>query len=169
MHAETHSSLVKRQKNDASNAAAIVIAAQRPEMRFVEGKSAEQQSRAMLFRTRSRLVRQLTELTNMLRAFLYELGHVVPQGIHNLPRIANIVGDCDNDLPEIARTKYHDLPEQIAAMTRRIETSGRRIKALAGQADIARRLQTMPGVARTMWAMLAKQEDYRAPATAIAA
>lgn len=35
---------VKRQKNDAADAEAIVIAAQRPEMRFVEPKSAEQQS-----------------------------------------------------------------------------------------------------------------------------
>lgn len=36
---------VKRQKNDVADAEAIVIAAQRPEMRFVEPKSAEQQSR----------------------------------------------------------------------------------------------------------------------------
>jgi transposase len=35
---------VKRQKNDAADAEAIVIAAQRPEMRFVEPKTAEQQS-----------------------------------------------------------------------------------------------------------------------------
>lgn len=69
---------------------------------------------------------------NMLRAFLYELGHVVPQGIRHLPRIANIVGDLDNDLPEIARIECDDLLEQIAAMTERITTSDRRIKALAG-------------------------------------
>ena len=43
---------VKRQKNDAADAEAIVIAAQRPEMRFVDPKSAEQQSRAVLFRAR---------------------------------------------------------------------------------------------------------------------
>ena len=78
---------VKRQKNDAADAEAIVIAAQRPEMRFVEPKSAEQQGRAMLFRARTRLVQQRTELVNMLRAFLYELGHVVSQGINNVPRI----------------------------------------------------------------------------------
>jgi transposase len=137
---------VKRQKNDAADAEAIVIAAQRPEMRFVEPKTTEQQSRAMLFRARARLVRQRIELVNMLRAFLYELGHVVPQGIHHLPRIAAIVSDLDNDLPAIARMECHDLVEQIEAMTGRIATSDRRIKALAGQADIARRLQTMPGV-----------------------
>lgn len=137
---------VKRQKNDAADAEAIVIAAQRPEMRFVEAKTAEQQSRAMLFRSRARLVRQRTELVNMLRAFLYEVGYVVPQGIHHLHRIAAIVDDPGNDLPELARVECQELLEQIAAMTGRIATSDRRIKALAEQADIARRLQTMPGV-----------------------
>jgi transposase len=43
---------VKRQKNDAADAEAIVIAAQRPEMRFVEPRSEEQQARAVLFRSR---------------------------------------------------------------------------------------------------------------------
>lgn len=137
---------VKRQKNDAADAEAIVIAAQRPEMRFVEAKTAEQQSRAMLFRSRARLVRQRTELVNMLRAFLYELGYVVPQGIHHLHRVAAIVDGPGNDFPELARVECQELLEQIAAMTERITTSDRRIKALAGQADIARRLQTMPGV-----------------------
>ncbi|TDQ13638.1 hypothetical protein DEV91_14127 [Phyllobacterium brassicacearum] len=41
---------VKRQKNDAADAEAIVIAAQRPEMRFVEPRSEWQQARAVLFR-----------------------------------------------------------------------------------------------------------------------
>ena len=122
------------------------IAAQRLEMRFVEPKSAEQQGRAMLFRARARLVQQRTELVNMLRAFLYELGHVVPQGINNVPRIAAIITKPDSDLPEIARIECRDLLEQIEAMTVRIATSDRRIKELAGQADMARRLQTMPGV-----------------------
>ena len=45
---------VKRQKNDAADAEAIVIAAQRPEMRFVPPKSEEQQARAALFRARER-------------------------------------------------------------------------------------------------------------------
>lgn len=63
---------VKRQKNDAVDAEAIVIAARQPEMRFVEPKCAEQQSRAVLFRARERLVHQRTELINALRAALYE-------------------------------------------------------------------------------------------------
>jgi transposase len=71
---------VKRQKNDAADAEAIVIAAQRPEMRFVEPKSAEQQSRTILFRARERLVHQRTELVNALRACLYEYGQLFRRG-----------------------------------------------------------------------------------------
>ena len=47
---------VKRQRNDAADAEAIVIAARQPEMRFVPPKTEEQQSRAALFRARERLV-----------------------------------------------------------------------------------------------------------------
>jgi len=52
---------VKRQKNDAADAEAIVIAAQRSDMRFVEPKSEWQQAKAVLFRARERLVYQRTE------------------------------------------------------------------------------------------------------------
>jgi transposase len=44
---------IKRQKNDAADAEAIVEAAQRPTMRFVEPKSADQQARAVAFRRAS--------------------------------------------------------------------------------------------------------------------
>ena len=47
---------IKRQKNDAADAEAIVEAALRPTMRFVEPKSADQQARAGAFRAREQLV-----------------------------------------------------------------------------------------------------------------
>jgi transposase len=78
---------VKRQKNDAADAEAIVIAARQPEMRFVEPKTIEQQSRAAVFRGRERLVHQRTADVNALRALLYEHGHVFPAGIRHLDRI----------------------------------------------------------------------------------
>lgn len=71
---------VKRQKNDAADAEAIVEAALRPTMRFVEIKTAEQQSRAMLFRTRELLVTQRTKMINALRAHLAEYGFTVARG-----------------------------------------------------------------------------------------
>lgn len=137
---------VKRQKNDAADAEAIVIAAQRPEMRFVEPKSAEQQSRAILFRARERLVHQRTELVNALRASLYEYGHIVPQGIHQITRIAEILNTPNSDLPDLMREECRDLLEQIAEQTLRINARTAKIKVLAAETDTARRLQTIPGV-----------------------
>jgi transposase len=115
-------------------------------MRFVELKSTEQQSRAILFRARERLVHQRTELVNALRACLYEFGHIVPQGIHQLGRIKGILDEPNSDLPELMREECGDLMKQIAEKTVRINARTAKIKALAAEADTARRLQTIPGV-----------------------
>lgn len=137
---------VKRQKNDAADAEAIVVAAQRPEMRFVPPKTEDQQARAVLFRARERLVHQRTEVTNALRALLFEYGHTVPQGKVHLKRIVEIVEAETCDLPALAREEAQDLLEQIAEKTARIEAKTHKIAAQAALTPAARRLQTMPGV-----------------------
>jgi len=137
---------VKRQKNDAADAEAIVIAARQPEMRFVAPKTVEQQSKGVLFRGRERLVYQRTELVNALRAVLYEYGRVFPVGLANLKRIEAVVEDSDCDLPELAIAECRDLLAQIAEKTERIDAKTRKLKELAAETDTARRLQTMPGV-----------------------
>jgi transposase len=137
---------VKRQKNDAADAEAIVIAARQPEMRFVSPKTADQQAQAILFRARERIVHQRTELMNALRAVLYEYGQTVPLGIGRVKRIAVIVEDVDIDLPELVRDECRDLLAQINEKTARIEEKTKRLIELSRQSDNARRLQTMPGV-----------------------
>jgi transposase len=137
---------VKRQKNDTADAEAIVVAAQRPEMRFVEPKTQEQQARAVLFRARERLVHQRTELVNALRAVLYEYGHVVPQGIGQIKRMEEILEAPSSDLPVLVREECRDLIDQIAEKTVRIEAKTKKAKGLAAGTGVARRLQTMPGV-----------------------
>jgi transposase len=71
---------VKRNQNDAADAAAICEAVMRPSMRFVPIKTAEQQAALMLHRTRDLLVRQRTQLINAIRAHLAELGLVAATG-----------------------------------------------------------------------------------------
>ncbi len=137
---------VKRQKNDAADAEAIVIAAQRPEMRYVEPRTEEQQARSVLFRARERLVRQRTELVNALRSTLYEYGNVLPQGIVHLKRIEAILNAEGNGLPDIVSDECRDLLAQIAEKTDRIEAKTKSAKLLAAQSESAKRLQTMPGV-----------------------
>jgi transposase len=137
---------VKRQKNDAADAEAIVTAARQPEMRFVEPKTPDQQARAVLFRARERIVHQRTELVNALRAVLYEYGQVVPLGIGHIKRIEGMIEDDCIDLPEIVREECHDLLAQIGEKTARIDHKTKKLAELSRQSDDARRLQTMPGV-----------------------
>lgn len=137
---------VKRQKNDMADAEAIVIAAQRPEMRFVEPKTEAQQGRAVLFRARERLVRQRTELVNALRGILYEFGYTVPQGIGQVKRIEAIINEANSILPDLVREECRDLIAQIAEKTVRINVRTKLAKDLAADSMTARRLQTMPGV-----------------------
>ena len=137
---------VKRQKNDAADAEAIVIAGRQPEMRFVAPKTVEQQSRAAVFRGRERLIHQRTADVNALRALLHEHGHVFPIGIRHLDRITALVEDETSDLPALIREECQELLAQVGEKTARIAERTTKLKTLATRSDRARRLQTMPGV-----------------------
>jgi transposase len=104
MPAKDVKAYVKRNKNDAADAAAICEAVRRPTMRFVEVKSAEQQGRLMQHRTRDLLLRQRTQTINALRAHMAELGIVAAQGQEGLKQLLTVVADekderlaCDSD------------------------------------------------------------------------
>ena len=64
----------KGQKNDFRDAEAIAEAVQRPTMKFVATKTAEQLDLQALHRLRERLVSQRTGIINQIRAFLLERG-----------------------------------------------------------------------------------------------
>jgi transposase len=135
---------VKRQKNDAADAQAVAEAALRPTMRTVAVKSAEQQARAMLFRTRDLLVGQRTQLVNALRGHLAEHGIIVGQGVGNIARLAARLDETG--LPALVRDLGHLYLDRIAQISAEIETLDKRITEAAKENDIARRLQTMPGI-----------------------
>src|SRR6266404_4259560 len=104
MPAKDVKAYVKRNKNDAADAEAICKAVRRPTMRFVQVKSAEQQGRLMLHRTRDLLMRQRTQLINALRAHLAELGIVAAKGREGLQQPVTAVTDSsDERLPSHAR------------------------------------------------------------------
>ena len=137
---------VKRQKNDTADAEAIVIAARQPEMRFTLPKTEGQQTKTALFRSRERLVHQRTEIVNAVRSMLYEFGHVFPIGIAQLKRIEALIGAPDCGLPRLIIQECEDLLAQISEQTKRIDEKPKSLKSLASQTDVARHLQTMPGV-----------------------
>src|SRR3954453_13302888 len=108
---------VKRNKNDAADAAAICEAVRRPTMRFVEVKSAEQQGRLMQHRTRDLLLRQRTQTINALRAHMAELGIVAAQGQEGLKQLLTVVADeKDERLAIHARATLIVLAAQLQAL-----------------------------------------------------
>lgn len=137
---------VKRQKNDANDAEAIVEASFRPTMRFVAVKSAEQQARAMVFKTRDLLVRQRSQIVNALRGHLMEYGVIAPTGLASLKSLIARIEDPDNDLPalviELARVHL----DQIQVCNERIAVIERRLRDEARDDPETARLQTAPGI-----------------------
>ena len=53
----------------------------RPTMRFVPVKTAEQQAALMLVGVRDRLIRQRTQLINVIRGYAAEFGLIAPKGL----------------------------------------------------------------------------------------
>ncbi len=137
---------VKRHKNDAADAEAIAEAASRPTMRTVAVKTHDQQSQAVLFRTRDLLLRQRTQLINALRAHLAEFGKIAPKSATNIKRLKEILEDPKNGLPQIVTDIGSIYFDQIATLTEQISKLEKQVRTEATKDDAARRLQTMPGI-----------------------
>ena len=94
---------VKRGKTDANDAEAICEAVTRPTMRFVAIKSEPQQAALALHRTRDLLVKQRTQLVNMIRGLLAEFGIEMARGLHHaLDLAARVARGVAPDVPELA-------------------------------------------------------------------
>ena len=137
---------VKRQKNDAADAEAIVEAATRPSMRFVVPKTEAQQACSMIFRTRDLFVRQRTQLINALRAHLAEHGIIAPQGIANLTVLTQIIEDDNAALELIVVETARLYLEQIEALSSRIASLEKALRSEAKRSESPARLMSMPGM-----------------------
>ena len=137
----------KGQKNDFNDAEAIAEAVQRPTMKFVATKTAEQLDLQALHRVRERLVSQRTGVTNQIRAFMLERGIAVRQGI----------GFLRMELPTILATRTDALSprmlrviEELAGdwrwLDQRIDGLSGEIEALARLDQACLRLMTVPGI-----------------------
>jgi transposase len=137
----------KGQKNDFRDAEAIAEAVQRPTMKFVATKTAEQLDLQALHRVRERLVSQRTGIINQIRAFLLERGIAVRQGQRflraELPRILATP-------PDVLSPRMVRLIENLAGdwrrLDERVESLSDEIEAVARQDADCERLMSVPGV-----------------------
>ena len=138
---------VRRQKNDAADAAAICEAVGRPSMRFVPVKSEEQQAALMLHRARALLVGQRTALICALRGHLAEFGVVAPTGPRNLPPLLAILADeTDESVPALARLALAPLARQIEASQAQIDQLDRKLKDWHRGNETSQRLAAIPSI-----------------------
>jgi len=137
---------VKRGKTDAADAEAIAEAVQRPTMRFVAVKSADQQAVLMLHKVRDLLVRQRTMLVNALRGHLAEFGIVAAQGAAGVKSAITQFRTKQADLPELARSAIRRLIGQIEAVAEEVKRAEAEIVAWCRNDAASRRLLTIPGI-----------------------
>ena len=135
---------VKRQKNDANDAGAIVEAAQRPTMRFVAVKTEEEQARSVVFRARALLVHQRTQTINALRGHLAEFGLVAPLGTHNVGRLEEVFAECEECFPALVPPAIRRLIERTHDLDAEIDELDREIRRIVREDEALGRLMTIP-------------------------
>src|SRR5258707_7027151 len=137
----------KGQKNDFRDAEAIAEAVQRPTMKFVATKTAEQLDLQALHRVRERLVSQRTGIINQIRALLLERGIAVRQGYRflrtELPGI--LAAPSDVLSPRMARI-IEDLAADWRRLDERIERLSIDIELMAHNDAGCERLMSVPGI-----------------------
>lgn len=154
---------VRRQKNDAADAAAICEAVTRPSMRFVPVRSIENQAALMHHKVRELLVAQRTQLLNALRSHLAEIGVIAAQGPNNARALAGLVVEGDDMIPEVVRSALLPVVRRLNELDAEIGESDRAIQALARADDTACRLMTIPGIGPvTASALAASIQDISA-------
>jgi transposase len=137
----------KGQKNDFRDAEAIAEAVQRPTMKFVATKTADQLDLQALHRVRERLVSQRTGIINQIRAFLLERSIAVRQGQRFLrAELPRILTAPPNVLSPRMVHVIEDLARDWLRLDERIEGLSGEIEALAYQDVGCERLMSVPGI-----------------------
>lgn len=95
---------VRRNKTDATDAAALLEAARASDIRPVRIKSVEQQALQGLHRIRSLWMGTRTSRINALRGFCREFGITIPQGARTgIETIGRVLADPRTGVPELIR------------------------------------------------------------------
>jgi transposase len=136
---------VKRGKNDAADAEALCEAMSRPTMRFVPGKTAEQQAALMLVGLRDRLIRNRTQLANAIRGYAVEFGLTAATGMAHLGPLLDRIR-ADENLPVLARELFAIHSAEYEQLQSRIAEVDAKLKVWHRGDECSARLARIPGV-----------------------
>ena len=125
---------VKRQKNDANDAAAVAEATSRASMRFVAVKTPDTQAHAALYRTRALFVQQRTQTANAIRSHLLEFGIVCGRGFAALGKLRDALEDGTlktlEPLPVALPATLAVLFDQVERLTTQIDDCEAKMRAI---------------------------------------
>jgi transposase len=137
---------VRRNKNDAADAAAICEAVSRPSMRFVAIKSEAQQAAAGIHKVRQMLVKQRTMLINTLRGLMAEFGIVVADGPRHIGELVAVLTDpAEARIPAPLHDGLMAIVESLRGLEHRIERIEKQIVSWGRSNPTCRHLITIPG------------------------
>jgi len=137
---------VRRNKNDAADAAAICEAVSRPSMRFVPIKTAEQQAAAGIHKVREQLMKQRTMLINGLRGLMAEFGIVVAEGPQHVGDLVAVLADAsDRRVPAPLHAGLVTMAAALAGLEQHLEAIDRQIADWGRGNQTCRHLITIPG------------------------
>jgi transposase len=139
---------VKSNKTDVADAQAIWEAAQRPGMRYVALKSAEQQAVLGLHRLREQRVKMRSALVNQLHGLMGEYGIALPKSWRvMLKETHERLADTENSaVPALLREALRDQLQQIRCLSEQVKTLERQIAAWQRRAEECQRIAQIPGV-----------------------
>ena len=128
---------IRRQKNDAADAAAICEAVTRPSMRFVGVRSLRKPGGVDAHKAREMLVSQRTQLLNGLRGHLTEVGVIAAQGPRHARELAELIEACDETVP-------FEVCEALAALVVQLRNSTKRSRGSTERSQSWRRRTKRP-------------------------
>ena len=142
---------VRGNKNDHNDALAISEASQRPGLKFVPIKTVDQQDMQSLHRIRERKVTQRTGLVNQTRGLLSEYGLIAPE---HLPAFNRLLLKCtEENVPQVTpvlREQLWIIREEFQWLSDRIEDLNDKLRKLAKENPLSRRVMTVPGIGYTI-------------------
>jgi transposase len=138
---------VKRQKNDANDAAGICEAVSRPHMRFMPIKSVVQQDIQAPHRVREPQIKARTALVNQIRGLLAEYGIVIPQGVAKVRQVLpTMLAEAENGLTWEAREWLGASAAEWRALDHWLEETAHKIRRVFEHSEACQRLARIEGI-----------------------
>lgn len=147
LHAKIVRPFVSGNKTDASDARAIWLAVQQPEIKFVGIKTEAQQATLTLHRQRELMMKMRNMQTNSLRGLLYEFGATFAKGRKALFKdVEQALEELSVQLPQMVRDSLHEQVARIKAMSEDMLAIEKRLGLQLKADPQMQRIAQIPGV-----------------------